>query len=361
VTDRQDWTASAPFSEKGFYLHEFRGRTLGFAVPPADLAAPEPLTRVLADLATNRTRAIVLSTDAHALEGALGAPVLSIDEPRFEGAVWRALVKVSRVGVAVGSRHTLASACREVALRLRLGKLVWIDPDGGLQSEAARLSFVDLAELRELLGAPGASLGPRRRALLEAIERLLADGIPAVNLCTLAGVADELFSYAGSGTLFTAERYIEVRPLRLDDFDAAHDLLARGIDEGFLAPRSQEQADAVLAGGFGAFVEGRHLAGIGALLIDAADGSGEIAALYALTRFTGEGVGSHLVRFALARAAERDVSTLYACTISERVGAFFERQGFEVVAADALPARRFEGYDAARRAKLRCYRRSVGS
>ena len=35
--------ASSAFSEKSFYLSEFRGRTLAIAVPAADLGAPGPL------------------------------------------------------------------------------------------------------------------------------------------------------------------------------------------------------------------------------------------------------------------------------------------------------------------------------
>ena len=56
-----------PFSEKGFYLDEFHGRTLGIAVSREDLSAPEALLEVLQELASNDTRAVVISTDAAAL------------------------------------------------------------------------------------------------------------------------------------------------------------------------------------------------------------------------------------------------------------------------------------------------------
>ena len=150
-------------------------------------------------------------------------------------------------------------------------------------------------------------------------------------MCTLEGLPDELFTYAGSGTLFTEQRYVVVRKLGLDDFDAASDLIARGTSEGYLAPRTQEQLDAVLASGFGAFVEGYHLAGIGALLVDDPGGCAEVASLYTLTRFLGEGVGGHLVAYALARAQERGLAYVYACTTSERVGGFFQLHGFRAV------------------------------
>jgi hypothetical protein len=47
---------------------------------------------------------------------------------------------------------------------------------------------------------------------------------------------------------------VQVRHLGVDDFDAAQDLVRRGVAEGYLAPRSRDGVDEILAGGFGAFV-----------------------------------------------------------------------------------------------------------
>jgi N-acetylglutamate synthase-like GNAT family acetyltransferase len=244
-----------------------------------------------------------------------------------------------------------------VALRLGLFKLVWIDAGGGLRgSSGRRLSFVHLDQLRSLRARRGPLSRDPRRALWREVEAMLDAGVPAVNVCALDGLEDELLTYAGSGTLFSRERYVTVRRLGVDDFDAAYDLLLRGVEEGYLAPRSPEEIDAVLATGFGAFVEGRHLAGIGALLMRPGERCAEIASLYTLTRFLGEGVGTHLVAFALARARELDLDFIYACTTSERVGAFFERNGLHRVGHDSIPPSKWEGYDTERRTRVLCYR-----
>jgi N-acetylglutamate synthase-like GNAT family acetyltransferase len=182
-----------------------------------------------------------------------------------------------------------------------------------------------------------------------------------VNLCTAESVADELFTYAGSGTLFTRERYIHVRRLGIDDFDAAADLLRRGVEEGYLAPRSDEEIDEVLASGFGAFVEGMHLAGIGALLVDEGARMAEIVSLYTLTRFLGEGVGGHLVAYAVERAGALGLGAVFACTTAERVAAFFLRQGFREVPQEDVPPSKWKGYDAARRTRVRCFRREIAA
>lgn len=348
-----------PFSEKGFYLQEFRGRTIAIAVPAADLRDTEPLRAVVEELGSYDVSTLLISTERTHLAPLVGDRVVSAAAPRLESLVWRRLCEHAVLGVVVGGSLAFAPACRELVLRLGICKLVWLDRDGGIAGAGGkRLSFVHRGELRELL-QQGAPANQRRLALLREVAAMLDAGVPAVNVCTLEGLADELFTYAGSGTLFTPERYVLVRRLGIDDFDAAADLIARGVEEGFLAPRMPEQIDAVLASGFGAFVEGRHLAGIGALLPDDASGGAEIAALYTLTRFLGEGVGGHLVGWALERARERGCSFCFACTISERVGAFFERNGFRPAAPDEIPAAKWRGYASDRRARLLCYRREL--
>ena len=67
---------------------------------------------------------------------------------------------------------------------------------------------------------------------------------------------------------------------------AVVELVARGVEEGYLAPRTSEQLDGIFANGHGAFVEGRYLAGIAALVPH--DGCSEIASVYTLTRFVGQ-------------------------------------------------------------------------
>lgn len=352
--------AAGAFFEKAFYLEEFYRKTLAIAVAPADLDPRSALVSVVEELTSNGTNVIVLSTEAVALGACTQARVLTLDHvERLEGTVWRELKATRCLGLLVPDETRFASVSREVVTRLGIAKLVWIDRDGGLVGpEGERLSFVHLAELCGIVtGVPAPE--PRRVQLLREIQAMLEAGIPAVNVCSLPGLHDELFSYSGSGTLFTRERYVIVRRIGIDDFDAASDLIARGTEEGYLAPRSEAQLDCVLASGFGAFIEGHHLAGLGALLVDPEGTHGEVASLYTLTRFLGEGVGAHLVTHALARASELELDYVYACTTSDRVIAFFERHGFEVVSPDRLPRAKWHAYDPDRRARVACLRRDL--
>jgi len=352
------------FSEKDFYLAEFRFRTLGIALP-GSIDGLETLDFVLDEFARNDTRVVLLSSDPGLLGRYARGAVLSAAEPRWAGKLWRALRSNPCASLVVEPGPDLADRCREIALQLGLLKLVWIDDEGGLGRQGElRHSFMDLVQLDALIAdqaqchqAMGAK--PERLALLPQIREMVACGVPTVNLCSLAGLADELFTYAGSGTLFTRERYTDVRSLALDEFDAAHDLISRGVQEGYLVARSDEELEWVLSNAFGVFVEGRYLAGIGALLPTARGDEGEIVSLYTLTRFVGGGVGEHLIRFALELARRRGFGAVFACTTSPRVESFFERYGFHAVSPEALPAEKWRDYSDERRERVRCLRRET--
>jgi len=358
MSSHQDGGPTIPggFSQRDFYLAEFRGRTLAFSLPAAKPEELPVLESVLTELKANRTRVIVLSADRSLLEKVAGDRVLEANDPHWVGRLWRAIRNDVRVAIAVPSEESLASVCRRVVLRLRLAKLVWIDPDGPLKDASGkRISLLDRTEI----GDEARRLDAERRRLLEEIQIMVEAGLPAVNLCSLAGLDDDLFTFEGTGTFFARERYLDVRRLSLDEFDAADGLIRRGVSEGYLVERSPEQLEEILSNGFGVFVEGRYLAGVGALLPYDAAKCGEISSLYTLTRFLGEGVGGHLVSFALECAAEQGFETVFACTTSERVQAFFERHGFRAAKPDEIPAEKWEDYPPERRQRVRCVCRDL--
>ena len=59
---------------------------------------------------------------------------------------------------------------------------------------------------------------------------------------------------------------------------------------------------------------------------------------------------------ALARARSFGCDYVFACTISDRVAGFFERNGFRRVDRHEIPAEKWRDYDPERRAALRCLR-----
>jgi amino-acid N-acetyltransferase len=381
--------AGESFEEKDFYLDEFRGRSVLIAVAPACVAARPDLTALAAavgDLVRNDTRVLLWWPAAapgaeRRLLGALArsrgrrrgaVPRMRLDAAATAGtsdeppsaALWGAIRRDRLCVLVVRGEAAFPRQPAALAASLRIPKLVLVDQRGGLLGAApARLSFVDENVLETLLRqgeAEWTGLGDRR-AMLATIREALRAGVEAVNLCTPEGIAEELFTYVGSGTLFTQGDYCHVRPLGLDDFAQAERLLERGQREGMLKLRTPDEIAAVLAVGFGATVCERHLAGVAGLLTApyAAERAGEIVGLYTITRFKGEGIGERLVSRLVAEAEQRQLAYVFAVAIDERAQHFFLRLGFSRVSAADVPATKWVGYDARRRARVGVFRRDV--
>lgn len=375
------------FLEKSFYLDEFHERTLLFALTPGPHDENEFADFIAAarDLIREEVRLVFVVGDedtARRLESRFRRlAAASLSEPLFPDAdkgrrrtivvqargpepdlpslmrLWSLLragpIAVARLADA--SWVSLAGYAVKLAARLKVHKLVLIDPEGGVDAGRS-LSFLDANVLEALLRAGEAeSIGlGHRRPLIRRIREGLLDGVPSINLCTLGGLARELFTYEGSGTLFTLEDYCRIERLGIDDFREVERLLQRGQREGFLKIRSPEEIGEILFTGYGATIASGHLAGVGSLLCDRyqADRAGEIVALYTVSRFKGEGVGAKLLVRILEDARSRRLASVFACTTEERAAQFFLRQGFRQVGPSDLPAAKWIGYDMERMRRL---------
>ncbi|HUE39774.1 MAG TPA: GNAT family N-acetyltransferase [Candidatus Binatia bacterium] len=381
------------FLEKAFYLDEFHEKTLLLAIAPGgveetDLAGFLATARELiraevrlvvvadADMARRlesrfrRLAAASVSEPLFADEDPARRPTIVVEAQEREPdrasllRLWSLLragpIAVARIPDA--SWIALASYAAKLAARLKVHKLVLVDPEGGVGSDGA-MSFLDENVLATLLGAGEAEwvgLG-HRRPLIQVIRDGLLAGIPSINLCALGGLARELYTYEGSGTLFTLEDYCRVEPLGIDDFREVERLLERGQREGFLKIRSREEIGEILFTGFGATIASGHLAGVGSLLCDRyrPHRTGEVVALYTVSRFKGEGVGAKLLDRILAEARGRELATVFACTTEERAVQFFARHGFQLVTPADVPAAKWIGYDCERMQRVAVLRREL--
>ena len=379
-------TRRAPFGEKEFYLEEFRGRSVLMAVAPSAVGSRTSLrvlARTLAALVRNETRVVLywpavgpgaarrLASTLGALpatRGRGGEPVrldaAALASPSglvaARAALWRRLRRAGVATVVAAGDEPFPAVALRVAAGLGIRKAVLLDPGGGLTAGGTTLSFVDENVLETLLRggqAEWAGMGGRR-PLLAAVREALANGVAAVNVCTPSGVDRELFTYAGSGTLFTEGDYCRVEPLALESFSQAERLLERGQRESVLKRRSPDEVATLLATGFGAFLSGRHLAGVASLLTAPyeAERAGEIAALYTITRFKGEGLGARLVQRLLQEARAAHLGLVFACAVDARAQRFFAQIGFERIPAAAVPAAKWAGYDRRRRRRVVCFR-----
>ncbi|HYL58381.1 MAG TPA: GNAT family N-acetyltransferase [Candidatus Acidoferrales bacterium] len=367
------------FTEKTFYLEEFYGKSLLFAlIPPAGqrIADLDSLVSTLRELRRNQSRCIVIVSPSALpkLMRRLGRLAPRESPPVFnpsEGLrsrpyppdsavaeIWERL-RAGSIVVASMSRDDaddLTVFARELASRLRVFKLLMLDRGGGLLGKnGERLSFVEVKRIGRVMRGVRS---PARRAIVRAALHALEDGVGSVNLVAPRDVYEELFSFIGAGTLFTEMQYGFVRPVSIDDFEEVEALIVRGQNEGFLLARNPDQIAKILPSCFGYRICDEHLAGICSLLTEPyrRDRAGEITAMYTLTRFQGEGVAAELVREVVKEGRARHLKYVFACTSEERASRFFARLGFRRASARDVPAAKWRSYDSSRIAKLSIFR-----
>lgn len=408
-----------PFAEQDFYLEEFRAKSLFIVLRAEDLQATadvESLATVCRYLVANDTRVIFLietirsaqqndgkSDPIQTLSARIAQvanipplhPVpLSLEaeenvlenvflENIFLEALWNAL---RTAPVCVGLRPTekieppksgaltepaadktqplpLLTLAQRLAVRLKVHKLIILNPDDGMAADNKKISFMNEAVLDELLRqgeAEWSGLG-RHRPLLQSVRSALEGGVASVSLCTPSSLAQELFTYEGAGTLFTLTDYCQVETLGLDDFSEVERLIQRGEREGYLKPRSLRETTQLLLHGYGARLgaSAKQLAGFCALLPYPSDNAGEIVGLYTITRFQGEGIGGRLVSTVVEKAQAADLAYLFACTLQGGAQRLFERYGFHRVDPACTPPTKWHNYDPSRKDKIAVYRRDL--
>jgi N-acetylglutamate synthase-like GNAT family acetyltransferase len=367
------------FTEKTFYLEEFYGKSLLFAlIPPSGQRMSElnSLVRTLRELRRNQTRCIVIVSQS-ALPRLLRRmgrlapqgpppminPVRGMRSRPYPpdsavARIWRGLRVGSIIVAATESddAEDLTIFAQELASRLKVFKLILLERHGGLlDKNGNRLSFLEGRRIGRALRVARTKL---RRTILRAAGRALKDGVGSVNLTAPREVYEELFSYLGTGTLLTEQQYGHVRPISIDDFGEVEALVMRAQNEGFLLPRTADTIAEILPSCFGYRVGDEHLAGICSLLTEPyrRERAGEITALYTLTRFQGEGVAAELVRQIMTEAIARRLRYVFACTSEERAARFFTRLGFRKVGPAEVAAAKWRGYDRARIARLTIFR-----
>lgn len=382
-------------AEKSFYLDEFHAHTLCFSARLSELGDPADLLEVARELIANDTRIVLLLGENRrrpaaktALQRVLrnglvtpatapllprrrGATSLAGAVKRFDGSpgehhleeLWQTLRRCP-VFVGLVDENELLDFAQWIAGRLRIAKWVILDPRGGLRPiHGAPISFMDEPTLGEALRTGAAEWAGfhNRRATLRAVREALRQGVQAVNLCAQEQLATELFTYEGSGTLFTLEDYCRIERLGIDEFEEVERLLERGEREGFLKERDESETAAILLNGFGATIGQHHLAGVCGLLTQPyrRARAGEVAGLYTMTRFKSEGIGARLLARLLDEARELGLRYVFACTTDGNAAEFFVRHGFRRVRRSQVPAAKWEGYHRERLDRLAVLRRDL--
>jgi amino-acid N-acetyltransferase len=355
--------------ERAFFVDEFRGATIVVTLSDPAPETVAAIARAAATLAVGDSRLVLVvgnhgdSAAVAGLQSALLADAVVLDAPTdppsagWLASLWLAVTDRREVVVQVPEGDAAVAGAR-IAASLRAFKLVVTDELGGWGIPPR--SFADVVthagvyedQLRERQGG----------AVVAAIDIALAAGVANVNLCRPADLDRELFTFDGAGTLFTSGGYVELADLRVDDLPAVERLVAQGVADGILRPRSRAEVARLAVTGLGARVVGSgHLAGVVSLETEpyAADALGEVACLATVSRFSGAGAGGLLVDGLLDRGAASGLRAVFAVTVSDAAGAFFTRKGFVDVPHDSVPDAKWADYDAARKSQAHVYWRDL--
>ncbi|MBX3312727.1 MAG: GNAT family N-acetyltransferase [Actinobacteria bacterium] len=366
--------AFVPLPERSFYEQEFAGSAIVVSLAEPDRGVVDEVGRVATSLARvgaplvlvvgtgspdGASRLVELLTAVvgrpPAVLAGVGSSALDVDRL---ADLWLAVHASPSVVVPVPAGQEAVVAA-DLATAVRAIKVVFTDPAGGWGDPPR--SFADVTEpasgYRE-------GLADRQGGLLvPSVERALAGGVVNANLCRARDLDRELFTFDGTGTLFTRGGYLRLDRLRVDDLPAVEALFDQGVQAGVLKPRSRHEVARLAVTGLGARVNGGdHLAGVVSLEREPyrAESVGEVVSLYAVSRFSAAGAGGLLVDGLLAQAAEEGLRAVFAVTVSDLAAAFFTRKGFVEVGPDEVPAAKWVDYDPERRAVARIFLRPVG-
>ncbi|MEO5331785.1 MAG: GNAT family N-acetyltransferase [Magnetococcus sp. YQC-5] len=361
------------FTEKFFFLKAFQGLTLTIVLSKASDLHPDTLNSlvgVIGDLLAHRVKVLILVQQVPQVTGFMDALDTRLYGtctrlPSWESGVlpkdlWRRPKPLMTLSIVAEDVTLFLDQVARLGAALRLPRILLIDGtghEGWCHSDGLPLNFINYQRLKrcsvEQMRFPDPAWS---RVLVKTILGLLSGGVGAVSLCRLRDLATELFSYEGEGVFFSRRHYCQVRRLSLDDFSQAAAVIRRGEKEGFLLHRSDDEVTAILLQGYGAFLSDHHLSGVCGLITEPYQrtNAGEITALYALTRFHGEGIGGRLVTRLVREAKQSHLSSLFACVGDPRAVEFFVRHGFRRVACEELPDEKWHNYDLARKARITC-------
>lgn len=353
-----------PLPEREFFVEEFRGTTIVVALPQIDTATLAAAGRTVDAFTAGDTRFVFVvpadrvAVTADSLGGrAVDGPPTWNDD--FVADLWLAVTDAKRVVVGADPA-ALAHTAGAVSTSVRAAKMVLTDQGGGWGTPPRSYADIDLHG--ERLAAHLAARGLDDYA--PAAQEALVGGAYSVNLCRAEDLDYELLTFDGRGTVLTHGRYLHLTPLQVDDFARVETLVAQGVREGILKPRSRAEIARMAAGGLGARVlRTGHLAGVVGLEVDRYAGTGyaEVSGLITVAEFSGLGAGSLLIDglFELARA--RGLTHVFAVTVSDSAADFFVRRGFREVGHTDVPEAKWDGYDAGRLDAARCFLRPVTS
>lgn len=267
------------------------------------------------------------------------------------------LVALSDFPAEEDGRLRADEAIMHCAVCLGAVKVFFPGEEPGLHLDGRLRSYPTAQELSVALelGKSANMSAPRLRFLaaqqqLHAVDMVIAQA-------KRGAIFREVFTHSGSGTLLTREYPNILRPARETDVRDIMAMMQPYIESGSIKPVSEESLLRSIPS-FTVYSVNDQIVAAAALIPH--DDCYELAKLCTLPRYQARGRARDLVRALQERTRAEGKRALFALTVSDFVGDFFERLGFKTIAREELPRAWRDNYDFSRPSKAYWYPTSTG-
>lgn len=248
----------------------------------------------------------------------------------------------------LAGRQALEAAVIQSLVTLGCNKVFFPGDQSGLTVDGVFKSYPPTQKIIEAIES-GASFNLPVERVRFLVEQQAHHGIDLVLVQARKGaIFEEVFTHAGSGTLFTEEYPNVLRAASESDVRDIMAIMQPYVVEGALKPVTEED----LLNTIGAFmvysVNGQIVCA--AALRPFGDAC-ELAKLCTIPRFQARGRARALVLALVDEAKKQGKRAIFALTVQPYVGEFFERLGFKPVDRHSLPEEWRRGYDFSRPSK----------
>ena len=254
------------------------------------------------------------------------------------------------------TRQALEGRIIECLASLGCSKVFFPAEEPGLVVDGVFKSYPTLDQVQEAL-AHGAKLNlPAERVRFLIDQQQLHDIDLVLVEARRGSIFEEVFTHAGSGTLFTRDYPNILRAATEGDVREIMAIMQPYVAEGALKPVTEEELLGTIRSFMVYSVNGQVVC---AAALKPYGDSCELAKLCTLPRFQARGRARALVRALVDEARKQGKRSIFALTVQPYVGEFFERLGFTQVARETLPEQWQSGYDFSRPSKA--YRMDLDS
>ena len=237
----------------------------------------------------------------------------------------------------------------KVARRLGANKLFLVRPSLEELVPLFPRSHITLEELvhcRPKLTGPNGRLEPLLAFIRETLEHNPAD------IVLLEGktprLFEEVFTYDGSGLLFTKTKSTRIRPARLEDITDMMMLLKPEIAAGRILPVEESEVESGLDFYRVYEVEGDL---VGLARLKQYGTWAELSRFATLHRYRGRGRARELAVRLIEEAIQQKMDAVFALSVDPRMWTFFNSLGFVETSRENLPGSWKTGYDFSRPSK----------